>query len=535
MADLGRPLRRFLAQRRARAGLWILAILTVLAAWAPFLANDKPFLLVAADRGAAERARMELVPLAESSAQHFRTGDDSEPGSRARELAALRERAERLARAAGPDRVAPLARAIDELRVADDESADALLAAARSVRIELEGVTLTPPVERTFPLFAALGPFDVAAALLPLSALAGWLLRRRVRASTAWAVALAPPLVAAALMALFVPAPPLLAPGAIKIDLARGKLQVERVLFAPIPMGYAETNLGEAWRPPTWTAPASMDAEGRYRTGPRVDALPAGRPDVRPGERALDNPMRHPLGTDALGRDIAARILWGGRVSLAIGFAAAALLTLIGTLVGAAAGFLGRRVDAVLSRTIEVVLCFPAFFLVLCAIAWTDPDVVPVPVAVVLVIAAVGWTGTARLVRAEALRVATLEHVLAARALGLAPLRILLRHVLPNAMGPALVAFGFAAGGAIAVESSLAFLGLGVQVPVPSWGGLVGEARGMDHAWAWIAPGALVSLAVLAWILVAEAAREALEPRSVEGAETVHDAAHVAAEVQVSA
>ncbi len=534
MAELARPLRRFFAQRRARAGLWILGILTVLAAWAPFLANDKPFLLVAADHGAAERARMELVPLAESCAHWFRDSATDQRQAE-RELAALRERVDRLALAAGPERFVWLRSAIDGLRPNDPASADAVVAAARAARIELEGVTLAPRVERTFPLFAALGPFDVALVLLPLTALAGWLFRRRLRFSVAWAVALVPPLVAALLVAIFAPAPQLQAPGAIKIDIARGKLQVERVMFAPIAMGYAETNLGEAWRPPTWTAHAALDVDGRYATGPRAGAIPAGKPEVRPGERALDHPARHLLGTDALGRDVLARILWGGRVSLAIGFAAALLLSLIGTLVGAAAGFLGGWVDAVLSRTIEVVLCFPAFFLVLCAIAWTDPDVVPVPVAVVLVIAAVGWTGTARLVRAEALRVASLEHVLAARALGLAPLRILLRHVLPNAMGPALVAFGFAAGGAIAVESSLAFLGLGVQVPVPSWGGLVGEARGMDHAWAWIAPGALVFLAVLAWILVAEAAREALEPRTAEGAETVHDAAHVAAEVQVSA
>ena len=534
MAELRRPLRRFLAQRRARAGLSILGILAVLAAWAPFLANDKPYVLVAADRGAVERARMELVPLAESVAQHFRAGADHDPDTLARERAALRSRVEQLGRATEMERTIPVVRALNRLRLGDDESASVLLTAARVLRVELENVALIPPVERTYPLFAALGPVDHAFALLPICASIAWLGRRRLRARAVWAVACVPPLVAALLVALFVPAPPHVAPGAIKQDIARGKLVVESVLFAPIAMGYAESNLGEAWRPPTWLAQSDMDADGRYSAGPRAAASPAGRPAVRPGEPALDHPLRHVLGTDALGRDIAARCLWGGRVSLAIGFAAAALLTLIGTLVGAAAGFLGRRVDAVLSRTIEVVLCFPAFFLVLCAIAWTDPDVVPVPLAVVLVIAAVGWTGTARLVRAEALRVASLEHVLAARALGLAPTRILVRHVLPNAMGPALVAFGFAAGGAIAVESSLAFLGLGVQVPVPSWGGLVGEARNMDQSWAWLVPGALVFLAVLAWILVAEAAREALEPRAADD-EHVHDADHVTAEIQVHA
>jgi peptide/nickel transport system permease protein len=535
MADLGRPLRRFLAQRRARAGLWILGILAVLAAWAPFVANDKPFVLVAADVGAAERARMELVPLAESTARAF--DDDSHPGAkvREREVAALRERVDRLALAAGSQRLDFLVSRIENLSPGDQAALQALVAAARDAQRDLADATLSPPVERAFPLLAALGPDEVAFALLPISVLTAWLLRRRLRARGAWSVALVPPLLLALVVALFVPSPALRAPGAIKQDIAREKLQVERVLFAPIAMGYAESNLGEAWRPPTWLAHSEMDAEGRYSSGPRAGGSPAGRPDVRPGEPALDHPARHVLGTDALGRDIAARCLWGGRVSLAIGFAAAALLTAIGTLVGAAAGFLGRRVDAVLSRTIEIVLCFPAFFLVLCAIAWTDPDVVPVPLAVVLVIAAVGWTGTARLVRAEALRVASLEHVLAARALGLAPFRILVRHVLPNAMGPALVAFGFAAGGAIAVESSLAFLGLGVQVPVPSWGGLVGEARNMDQAWAWIVPGALVFLAVLAWILVAEAAREALEPRAAEHTQPAHDADHVTAEIQVHA
>jgi len=521
--------RAFLARRGARIALWILVVLGTLAAWAPFLANDRPYVLVAADHGALERARSELVPLADSMAAAMRAADAGEgPGrERARSLAesesrALAQRIALLEPATGAAALADLRAALAAGRAAESAGRETrefraaeLAAAARQVRDAHASGRLVARSTRSYPLFASLSAVDVFVALLPLATIGAWFARRRfgfVRAALAGTALSA---TIAVLVAAFGPERVFAAPGALKTAVARGTIDVEVAHFAPIPFGYAETNLAEAWRPPTWLAASRVDADGRYVSGARASAPTAGRLEARHGEPAIDAPLRHLLGTDALGRDVLARTLWGGRISLGIGLAAALLLSAIGTLLGAAAGYLGGFVDGVVSRTIEIVLCFPAFFLVLCAVAWTDPDVVPVPFAIVLVIAAVGWTSTARLVRAEALRVAASDHVTAARALGLHPARVLVRHVLPNSIGPALIAFGFAAGGAIGVESSLAFLGLGAQIPVPSWGGLVGEARGADQAWAWIAPGALVFLAVLAWVLVAESAREALDPRAV--------------------
>ncbi|MCY2960763.1 MAG: ABC transporter permease [Planctomycetota bacterium] len=512
---------RFLARRGGRIGIWTLAILGTLAAWAPFLANDRPYVLVAADRGSLERARDELAPLAESLARIAHAAEDAgnaaSPGAResiADEARGIEARLGVLETATGAAALAELRRALSASRAGSARSADELVTAARTVRDAFADGRLVPPTVRTFPLFASLDALDVFCALLPLAGLAAWSLRRRLGLGRALLVACGSAVALAAIVGIFAEKAPFAAPGALKAAVARGVLQVDQAWFPPIPFGYAETNLAEAWRPPTWLPAGRLDAEGRSPSTRDVSAPSAGRPAARYGEPAIESSWRHVLGTDALGRDVAARTLWGGRISLTIGVLAALLLSAIGALLGAAAGFLGGVADTLVSRTIEVVLCFPAFFLVLCAIAWTDPDVVPVPFAIVLVIAAVGWTSTARLVRAESLRVAASDHVLAARALGLHPARVLVRHVLPNAIGPALVAFGFAAGGAIGVESSLAFLGLGAQVPLPSWGGLVGEARGADQAWAWIAPGMLVFLAVLAWVLVAEAAREALDPRA---------------------
>ncbi len=530
MADLGRPLARLLARRRARAALWILGVLGALAVYAPFLANDRPYVLVAVDRGGYESALAELVPLAESYAERVRAA--AEPGRGdpradeqfiARERDALTRRLDHIAQ----HMPAHLRAGLDPLRqaIATRGEPGRTLAAftvpelARKYARELDpragGVELVSA--RTFPLIVGLAPIDVfLAAALPGVLLACGL-RRRLGRGTRLAIALGPALLLALAHAAIAPPRTLPAAGAIKAAITRGEMDVEQAVFAPLPMGHAETNLGEAWRPPTWLAAAAMDSEGRRARDARTERPPGGRPEVRFGELHLNHPLRHPLGTDSLGRDLLARCLWGGRVSLTIGLVAALLLCVIGTLAGAAAGYLGGWFDFVTSRTVEVVLCFPAFFLVLAAIAWVDTDVVPMPAAVVLVIAAVGWTGTARLVRAEALKLRNLEFVLAARALGLSRLRILVAHVLPNAIGPALVAFAFAAGGAILIESSLAYLGLGVQVPVPSWGALVGEARTADHPWSWIAPGVFLFAAVLAYLLLAEALREALDPREEAG------------------
>lgn len=311
-----------------------------------------------------------------------------------------------------------------------------------------------------------------------------------------------------------------------KDRIAAGELSADAMLFPPIRMGFAETNLPEAYRPPTWLASSEISEEGHYVRGPRVPQedpvtrmLPAASPvEVRPAEPGRNSPWRHPLGTDALGRDLLVRLLYGARTSLSVGLLSAAALFAIGVLVGAVAGWFRGPVDLLLSRGIEVVLCFPAFFLVLFVLSATDPDVLPPVFSIAFVIALVGWPSVARLVRAEFLRLREADFVLAARAIGCSPARAILAHVLPNAIGPALVAASFAVGAGALVEAALSYLGLGVQSPIPSWGSIVNESHAAAHWWIQLFPGLLILVSVVCYNLVGEALREALDPRLVDRA-----------------
>jgi peptide/nickel transport system permease protein len=164
----------------------------------------------------------------------------------------------------------------------------------------------------------------------------------------------------------------------------------------------------------------------------------------------------------------------------------------------------------------EVILCFPAFFLILMVVAFTDPDDLPPIIAIALVIGLVRWTGVARLTRAEFLKLREQEFVIAARALGLSSLRTIFRHILPNALGPILVSGTFAVAAGILTESALSFLGFGVSEPVPSWGSLVNESRSPEHWWIILFPGLLIFLTVSCYNLVGEAVRDAVDPRLEE-------------------
>ena len=293
-------------------------------------------------------------------------------------------------------------------------------------------------------------------------------------------------------------------------------------VFPPIRLGFAETRLAESFRPPTWLASSKMSETGAYvREGgepspdPVTGFVPARSPvEVRAGEPARNSPWRHPLGCDGLGRDLLVRLLYGARVSLSVGLLSAAALFVIGAGVGVLAGYFGGWVDLLLSRGIEVVLCFPAFFLVLLVLATTDPDALPPVLASSLVIAIVGWPSVARLVRAEVLALREAEFIVAARALGTSPARVLLVHVLPNAVGPAIVAASFAIGSGALVEAALSWLGFGVRVPFPSWGSLVSESKSAEHWWLQLFPGLAILVSVACYNLVGDAVREALDPRS---------------------
>jgi len=222
----------------------------------------------------------------------------------------------------------------------------------------------------------------------------------------------------------------------------------------------------------------------------------------------------HLLGTDTLGRDVFSRIIYGSRVSLKVGFVAVGLATLIGLLVGALAGYYGGWVDSALMRLVDLMLCFPAFFLILAVIAVLEPSIWNI----MAVIGLTSWMGVARLVRAEFLSLREREFVTAARALGAGDVRLILRHMLPNALAPVMVSATLGVAGAILTESALSFLGLGVQPPTPSWGNILTAGKdNIEIAW-WLSvfPGLAILVTVMSYNLLGEGIREAIDPRLKE-------------------
>lgn len=221
----------------------------------------------------------------------------------------------------------------------------------------------------------------------------------------------------------------------------------------------------------------------------------------------------HLLGTDALSRDILARTVHGARVSLGIAGIAVIVSVLLGTLVGALSGYAGGWIDAVTMRLVDAGLAIPRLIiLLLLVLVW---ERIPV-VTLAVIIGATGWLGTSRMVRGEILRLRELEFVLAARALGASGPRIIFRHLIPNTAGPIAVSATLGVADVILLEAGLSFLGLGVQPPTPSWGGMILDARPelLSAPWTSLAPGIAILVTVLAVNLVGDALRAAVDPRT---------------------
>ena len=256
-----------------------------------------------------------------------------------------------------------------------------------------------------------------------------------------------------------------------KQQLFTGEIEHTLALFPPVPFGINEDHLENKFQAPSST---------------------------------------HWIGTDGNGRDLLTRMIWGSRISLSVGFVAVAIYVAIGILVGTLAGYFRGWVDLTLSRAIEIMICFPAFFLILAVLAFLQPSMWNIMV----VIGITGWTTEARLVRGEFLRLAGQEFVLAAKGLGVSDWRIIFRHVLPNGLAPVLVAASFGIASAILIESSLSFLGFGISIPIPSWGGILNEAReSFRYWWITIFPGLAIFSTVTAYNLIGEGIRDAIDPR----------------------
>lgn len=252
-----------------------------------------------------------------------------------------------------------------------------------------------------------------------------------------------------------------------------------------------------------------------------VTVLAAGAPYVAPHSPTALDPTAfqaapseiHPLGTDSVGRDVLSRLIYAARVSLTVGVCAVAIYVIIGTAVGAAAGYYGGPVDLVLSRVMDVMLSFPPLIIILFAVSIFGR---PSLWNVVIVLGLLGWPALARLVRGQFLALRSLEFVLAARATGASDARVVLRHVLPNALAPVLVAATFGVANAILIEAALSFLGLGVQPPTPSWGNMLTDAQSLTvlerMPWLWVPPGFMILISVLSINFVGDGLRDALDP-----------------------
>lgn len=228
--------------------------------------------------------------------------------------------------------------------------------------------------------------------------------------------------------------------------------------------------------------------------------------------RLLPPSPEHPLGTDLFSRDLLSRLLYGARLSLWIACLSIAISTVVGTGVGLAAGYLGGALDSVLMRLVDTALAIPRIFLLLVVLTLWEQGGIG---TMVLVLGLTGWFGTSRLVRAEVLSLKQRDFVTAARALGIAPLAILLRHILPNALAPVIVTATLGVGQIVLTEAALSYLGVGVPPPYPSWGSMIADAQPFlpTHPWMALVPGMALAGTVVAFSFLGESLQAKIDPR----------------------
>lgn len=278
-----------------------------------------------------------------------------------------------------------------------------------------------------------------------------------------------------------------------------------RAMYPVIPFGPTEQDRQAFFKPPMFRKPKVEKLEV-------ADPQRAGETRVveREGWTKANDYFPHVLGTDNVGRDVLVRMIYGLRVSLTIGFVAVGIYITIGVVFGALAGYFGGSVDMLISRLIEVMLLFPTFFLVLTLVGLVGQSIF----IIMVVIGLTGWPTIARLIRGEVLKQRSIDYVHAARALGASHRRIIFRHILPNAVSPALVAAPFGIAGAIITEAGLSLLGFGVAPPAPSWGVLLRLGNENYHYW-WLVvfPSLAIFYTVTVFNLVGSGLRDAMDPR----------------------
>jgi len=245
--------------------------------------------------------------------------------------------------------------------------------------------------------------------------------------------------------------------------------------------------------------------------------LVAGKDPVFMDLRMKNQPpsLAHLLGTDAIGRDGWARLVYGARISLSVGLVAVGIYTAIALVLGSISGYMGGFVDSAIMRFTDIIMCFPTFLLIITVAAVLPPNIFNIMV----IIGIFGWPGMTRLVRSQFLSLRNQDFVLAAVALGVPTRRIIFRHILPNVVGPVVVAATLGLAGAIMTESSLSFLGLGVQQPTPSWGQTLTTAMQLpileNMPWRWLPSAVAIAFTVLSVNFFGDALRDAFDPRTI--------------------
>lgn len=505
--------KEFRKRKLAVASVYVIVLLITISVFAPILANNKPLYYRGANRFEFNEAVRTITTLTQKISRMPDTPSAEQLAIAENEAAAIRDNAGMIARMLDGELLEKFREFSQELTsvtaeaIRTPDKRPELLKLRTQLRREFRSAS-DELVSKTFwPVFAGLiWPeiwFIVANVLVLLWPLWRPLARRADpsgKRKLASGILLALPTLAALAWWLIVPeridrtdyrAGVMAESG----DADSAPVVYESVVWPWIPYALDESNLDE------------------IKLKPNVSGLiaPILTPDKANAAELPPWSRPHVMGTDATGRDIFCRMLWGGRVSLSVGIVAVSIYVTIGILVGAVAGYFRGVTDMLISRVIEVVICFPSFFLILAIVAFLGPGIFKI----MIIIGLTSWTGVARLIRGEFLRLAEQEFVLAGRALGYSPWRIIFRHVMPNAMAPVLVAATFGVAGAILTESALSFLNLGISVPTPSWGGIMATGHQAMHSAPWLIyfPGMAIFITITAYNLVGEAFRDAADPR----------------------
>ena len=484
----GLVLRQFRRNRLAVVSFFFVVGLFLIAIAAPFLANDAPIVLRGAYPGIYKDRFEEWKLGGHPELMEFLRSGPAAAQLQAR-LGTVERELEYLSTQLVPEqaRLLPAYRADYRKAVESALAGNAALLSAQLQKLDADFQEISQrfdpgnvQFQRKFywPAFSHLTPMNIF--FLTLAAMVLLLLFTRLLTPPAWQEAwrerwgvqfLLVAITAVLLTGYWATRPAAFDTLDYKQDLFNGRITATLALFPPIRYGINESHLGDTYKSPS---------------------------------------ASHWMGTDGNGRDLLTRMIWGSQISLSVGFVAVGIYVLIGIIVGTVSGYFRGWVDMLLSRLTEIVICFPTFFLILAVLAFLQPTLLNIMV----VIGITGWTTEARLVRGEFLRLDDQEFVLAAKALGVSDARIIFRHILPNGLAPLLVSASFGVASAILIESSLSFLGFGISIPIPSWGGILNEAReSFRYWWITIYPGLAIFSTVTAYNLVGEGIRDAVDPR----------------------